>query len=184
MLAASVAATLAAVTVVGGGDSGSEWSPQRLLAGRQAPQRVVTHVNDAAGLWSPTYPLGSRRQGSARYGVDDPHAVVFVRVGGQQVVALRPWTPLRQAGLERLERARTLWLRDQGLVLAVRTHVNGAVAQQREADTSPPRPRATIRIAPPHRRGGDVWAGRRRGGGVVRVVEAALEERGTKAVRR
>jgi len=179
MFAASVAAAaLTALAAPGGGDSGSEWSPQRLLAERAAPQRVVTHTNDAAGLWAPTHPLGSRRQHAARYGVDDPHAVVYARVGGQQVVALSPWRPLRQAGLQRLERARALWLRDQGLVLAVRTHVNGRFAQQRsdaaDAGNGPPRPRATIRIAPPpQRRSSERWAqGTHVPRGVVRVVAA------------
>lgn len=178
MIAASVAAAaLTALAAPGGGDSGSEWSPQRLLAERPAPQRVVTHTNDAAGLWAPTHPLGSRRQHAARYGVDDPHAVVYARVGGQQVVALSPWRPLRRAGLQRLERARTLWLRDQGLVLAVRTHVNGRFAQQRAGAAAAeelPQPRATIRIAPPpQRRSLERWAQRTHAPrGVVRVVEA------------
>lgn len=121
-------------------------------------------------VWVSTSPVGSRTPtahrtlgapGPASYGAPASAAPeVLVRIG-HTPIAIDPFTRIDGAGsLARLERARNLWLAEQGYVLHVRTHTNGAPRQPAQAqaaapaEASPanaaplPRPRATIRITP------------------------------------
>lgn len=94
---------------------------------------------------------GSRfSSGASRYGADarDHHRVIYVR-RDHQVIAIDPWRPVTgpsRIGFDDLERARNLWLREQGYVLHVRTHVNERLSQGPQLVSSDlPHPRATIR---------------------------------------
>lgn len=125
-------------------------------------------------VWVSTTPVGSRTPtaqrvlgapGPASYGAtanaSERAPEVLVRIG-HTPIAIDPFTRIEGAGsLARLERARNLWLAEQGYVLHVRTHTNGAPrqpahaqaavtpAEAAPANAAPlPRPRATIRITP------------------------------------
>ncbi len=123
-------------------------------------------------LWVSREPVASRTPtpertlgapGPASYGAPAHGApAVLVRIG-HTPIAIDPFTRIDGGGsLERLERARNLWLAEQGYVLHVRTHVNTAPGAARAASAEAkagaksgdggapvmPRPRATIRITP------------------------------------
>jgi len=95
---------------------------------------------------------GERYGGAAtRYGADryDHRGVIYAR-RDHKVVALNPWCDVRGAsriGFDDLEQARNQWLREQGYVLRVRTHVNPArfVEADEKAAGDLPEPRATIK---------------------------------------
>ncbi len=105
-------------------------------------------------LWHSRYPIGSRTpiperiyadEGAAYYGAP-PEAedeLVFMR-HNTQVIAIRPWSPHYEDGFKRWTLARNRWLREQGYVLSVRTHVNPRY--QHAERTMYPSPRATIRL--------------------------------------
>lgn len=116
-------------------------------------------------VWVERVPVGSRTPlyertlgapGPASYGAP-PNAgePVLVRIG-HTPIAIDPFTRIEGEGsLERLERARNMWLAEQGYVLHVRTHVNGAArpeakqskaASKEAAPAELPKPRATIRL--------------------------------------
>lgn len=116
-------------------------------------------------VWIERVPVGSRTPiseqtlgapGPASYGAA-PNAgePVLVRIG-HTPIAIDPFTRIDGGGsLARLERARNIWLAEQGYVLHVRTHVNAAArpeakqskAGERETDGAElPKPRATIRL--------------------------------------
>jgi len=112
------------------------------------------HRLENGRLWHSRYPIGSRTpipeqiyadRGAAWYGAP-PAAedeVIFVR-NNTQVIALRPWSPLQEDGFDGWEIARNRWLREQGYVLTVRTHVN---PRYQHAERSMyPSPRATIEL--------------------------------------
>lgn len=123
-------------------------------------------------LWVSRSPVGSRtpieqrtwsEPGLASYGASPSQAdrVVFVRVD-QTSIAIDPWSKIEGGGdLADMEHARNVWLREQGYVLKVRTHVNEranarnakhADAGSPEPDTASPElrgiphPRAIIRM--------------------------------------
>lgn len=122
-------------------------------------------------VWVSAGPVGSRTPtpqrvlgapGPASYGAPAGAAPeVLVRIG-HTPISIDPFTRIEGGGsLARLERARNLWLAEQGYVLHVRTHTNGAPRQPSQAqagvtsaEAAPvnaaplPRPRATIRITP------------------------------------
>jgi len=98
-------------------------------------------------------PIGARQTvhspGAAAYGapVWEEDAIIYVRVNNTSV-AISPWDRLDENGFEDLERARNLWLKENGYVLGVRTFVNPRYLTD-DADgataASAPLPRATIR---------------------------------------
>jgi len=107
-------------------------------------------------LWVSRSPVGNRtplaeqwygRRGPAVFGapVGLTDAVIFVRVG-HTPIAISPWDRFDTNGFERYRDAQNLWLREQGLVLKVRTHVNAMYEPARTAGL--PAPRATIRVHP------------------------------------
>jgi hypothetical protein len=87
--------------------------------------------------------------GAAAYGASpwDEDLLIDVRVNHTTVV-ISPWNEINNGGLDYLERARNLWLRENGYVLGVRTFVNPLYQQEDEATASAvsnPAPSATIR---------------------------------------
>ncbi len=139
-------------------------APNAALTGRDAllavpaphPANRVDSV-DRPGfgrLWHARSPIGSRtpiseqgvdRIGPAYFGApaDEAHRSIPVRVG-HTPIAVNPWAPIRGSGLDRLRHAQHTWLREQGWILGVRTHVNPARYDARAADAGLPTPRATI----------------------------------------
>ncbi len=97
-------------------------------------------------VWVPGHRYGGQ---ATRYGADayDHYPVIYVR-RDHKVIALDPWCDVRGAsriGFDDLERARNQWLREQGYVLKVRTHVNPARFDEHAGEKELPTPRATIR---------------------------------------
>ena len=87
--------------------------------------------------------------GVAAYGASprEQDKLIYVRVN-QTAVAISPWDRISDGGLQDLERARNLWLKENGYVLGVRTFVNPRFAQDDSAHASAasaPIHRATIR---------------------------------------
>lgn len=87
--------------------------------------------------------------GAAAYGADpaEDGRLIYVRVG-HTPIAISPWNKLDKNGFEDLERARNLWLRENGYVLGVRTFINPRYALDTDAvvaEASEPKPSATIR---------------------------------------
>lgn len=86
--------------------------------------------------------------GVAAYGASpwEQDKLIYVRVN-QTAVAISPWDRISEGGLQDLERARNLWLKENGYVLGVRTFVNPRFAQDDSAHASASTPinRATIR---------------------------------------
>lgn len=109
-------------------------------------------------LWVSRYPIGSRTPirervyaspGAASYGAAprENHAYAYTRVG-HQVIAFDPYATYAEDGFQHFRAAKNQWLRENGYVLKVRTHVNARYLQQGE-DTRRAegvQPRATIRI--------------------------------------
>ncbi|MFG0275060.1 MAG: hypothetical protein ACF8QF_08385 [Phycisphaerales bacterium] len=129
-------------------------TPAPYPAGRtDSPDRL-----ENGRLWVSRYPIGSRSPipegvyadpGAASYGAarGENHAVAYARVG-HMAVAFDPYATYGARGLEKFRAAKNQWLREQGYVLKVRTHVNPRFHQQRadERQAGAPAPRATIRI--------------------------------------
>ena len=105
-------------------------------------------------LWYSRWPIGNRtplaeqaygRISAATYGapasLDD--AVIFARIN-HAAVAISPWRPFTSDGFQEYRTAQNIWLREQGWVLGVRTHVNDMYMV--EAETAEITPRATIEI--------------------------------------
>lgn len=129
-------------------------TPAPYPAGRtDSPDRL-----ENGRLWVSRYPIGSRTPipeqvyadpGAASYGAGhgENHAVAYARVG-HMAIAFDPYAAYGERGMEKYRAAKNQWLREQGYVLKVRTHVNPRFhqkpADERRADG--PQPRATIRI--------------------------------------
>lgn len=107
-------------------------------------------------LWVSRFPIGNRtplgelRPGAAQYGgtpADDRW--IYVRMG-PTALPVDPWSDYSSCGLPGLEAARNQWLRDNGYVLQVRTHVNARFAGGQSSRSmygqALPTPRATIRL--------------------------------------
>ncbi len=107
----------------------------------------VTHANIAHRhvdqLHSPTAPYGAHPA--------DGDVRVLARVNHQSL-AVDPWTPIEGRGnLAHLENARNQWLREQGYVEKVRTHINALPYDDRvvqEASEVVPTPRGVIEVSP------------------------------------
>lgn len=124
-----LASALVAATVTSQGVDyiGRDTTRDRLII-NAAPYR--TNVVDAGRaqsgrLWISTAERRDGAQGMGRYGAGeaDRNTVIYVRVD-KTPVAISPWTRLDKQGLARHERARNVWLKEQGYTHAVRTHVN------------------------------------------------------------
>lgn len=146
--AAAVSAPAFAASCCGVYHPGTASARDRLLA-TPAPypaNRVDSpHRAENGRVW-----VSGERYGhaSSKYGADarDHYPVIYTR-RDHKVVALDPWCDVRGAsrvGFDDLERARNQWLREQGYVLRVRTHVNPAHLEEDEGRALPT-PRATIR---------------------------------------
>lgn len=119
----------------------------RLLAtpAPYAQNRVTSHTQNAGT----PYHQGRRYadRASSVYGAPTHTRVIYAR-RDHQIIALSPWCDLRGAsriGFDDVERARTLWLRENGLVLGVRSHTNPRHHHAEQLASSEPNPRATIR---------------------------------------
>lgn len=148
MPAMSVLAALT-ITAIGSGYHHQNLEPERLLA-------TPSPCNDANGVVWHARPLAKAchygHLGPAGYGAPPELAdeLVYVRID-HTVIAISPWEPFTEQGHQKLERARVLWLKENGLVGGVRTHVNAAYAHDRDAhvehaDTGEIKPRAIIHI--------------------------------------
>ncbi len=108
-------------------------------------------------LWVSRHPIGSRRPiaeqiggepGPASYGAPWASVNDLIYVDVNHVpIAISPWTRFPEEGFQQFERARNQWLKEQGYVLGVRTHVNSrylhAPSRMYAGDIQP---RATIRL--------------------------------------
>ena len=173
---------------------GSEWARDRLLATpRPYPAARVDSPDRFANgrLWVSSWPVGTRtpavsrtfyEPGAAHFGapVNAQYDRMYVLLGGAQTIAISPWQRHAGNGFERLERARNIWLREQGLVLKVRTHVNAryiADAPERIAGAHP-QPRATIHVPGRAPRGNvKLWASADEAAATVRIVGPRLLQR-------
>ncbi len=114
------------------------------------------HRTELGRVWAQRSPIGTRtpidesvyaQPGAASYGapraeIDRP---IYARAG-HNIVAIDPWTRIEGRGaLSTLEAARNQWLREQGYIERVRTHVNPARFDHSRADALP-LPRATIQL--------------------------------------
>jgi len=119
-------------------------SPARLENGRLWHSR--SPIGNRTPLAEQTYP----RTNAAHFGApaDLDNTVIYTRVN-HQTVAIDPWNAFTDTGFDSYRAAQNLWLREQGWVLKVRTHVNPRYQSQRDdavASTSGPQPRATIHL--------------------------------------
>lgn len=107
-------------------------------------------------LWHSRTPIGNRtplaeqwhdRIGAAAYGapVEWNDAVIYARVN-HAAIAISPWKSFTDDGFQDFRTAQNIWLREQGWVLGVRTHVNAMYASEPTADAGDITPRATIEI--------------------------------------
>jgi hypothetical protein len=113
-------------------DSPSRAENGRVWTGRAIGARQTIHAPGAASYGAPA---------------SEEDALIFVRVNNVSV-AINPWDRIDTGGLAHLERARNLWLKENGYILGVRTFVNPRFVRADEAGATPasqPAPRATIR---------------------------------------
>lgn len=109
-------------------------------------------------LWHSRSPIGNRtplaeqtypRTNAARFGAPASldNAIIYTRVN-HQTIAIDPWNAFTDTGFDHYRRAQNIWLREQGWVLKVRTHVNSRYQYDHNASASAslPQPRATIRL--------------------------------------
>ncbi len=109
-------------------------------------------------LWHSEFPIGNRtplnQQWNGRIGAADYGApgymndqIIYARVN-HAAIAINPWVPFNQNGFDDFRTAQNIWLREQGWVLGVRTHVNAMYQNQANmyADAGEITPRATIEI--------------------------------------
>jgi hypothetical protein len=107
-------------------------------------------------LWHSRYPIGSRtpireqlngRIGAAAFGAPEAYNDQLLLVPVDQVaIAISPWQTYNKTGFDQYQRAQNIWLREQGWVLKVRTHVNPRYQYDRELASTQVKPRATIRL--------------------------------------
>jgi len=159
MIHLAALATLSACTFADPGAL-SPFSAREKLLTAPAPypaNRVDSpHRLENGRLWHARWPVGTRTPipeqvyddpGAAHYGapVSAQHEVVYVRVN-HTPIAISAWDRIDEMGLKRFERARNLWLEEQGWILNVRTHVNPRYHRDPYAAKATPKPRATIRL--------------------------------------
>jgi hypothetical protein len=78
------------------------------------------------------YPLGWDSPGPEYYGAfDNQEALVYSRTG-LITISMNPWEEIRPENLRALREAQQFWLKEQGYVGGVRTHVNDLYAWKRE----------------------------------------------------
>ncbi len=132
---------------------GRETLRDRVLAEPQLPgaNRVqsVTRA-DGGTLWRPGPRYASRA--NAAYGAHPlRHRLVIFTRSQHQIIAIDPWCDARVSNIpgdQNRELARNIWLRENGYVQSVRTHINPArfeAHERRDPDARGlPTPRATI----------------------------------------
>lgn len=114
-------------------------------------------------LWHSRSPIGSRtplreqryigvekgfgRIGAAAFGAPPQlnDQIIYTRVN-HVPVAISPWRNFSDIGFKNYRTAQNIWLREQGWVLNVRTHVNPRRLDNRELAAAQIQPRATIRL--------------------------------------
>lgn len=132
-----------------------------LLTPRPFPANRVEDVRrpETGRLWISRFPIGNRtplgelRPGAAQYGAAaDDHRWIHIR-SGPTALPINPWRDHNALGLPAFEAARSQWLKENGYILQVRTHINaryGGAHEPRENRSmygqALPEPRATIRI--------------------------------------
>jgi hypothetical protein len=113
-------------------DSPRRAENNRLWTGRAIGDHQTIHAPGAASYGAPASEEG---------------ALIYVRVN-HTAVAISPWEKINNGGLQYLEQARNLWLKENGYVLNVRTFVNPRFLQDDESTASAASnaaPSATIR---------------------------------------
>ena len=162
MVAVASAALSAQPYTIDGGTSRDDLlaTPAPYPAGRvDSPHRA-----ENGRLWVSRSPVGSRTPmrervhggpGAGAYGAsaDENDRVIYTRVG-HQVIAIDPFATYDNRATRRYREAANQWLRENGYVLSVRTHVNPMHFRQ-DAERGAgelPQPRATIRINPAPKR--------------------------------
>lgn len=123
------------------------------------PNRPVSVRESPGGkLWHSRFPIGSRTpireellpgRGPAAYGAPVNRAFDAIYVNQNHVpIAINPWRTFDDDGLQKYRRARNIWLKENGWVGAVRTHVNPLYHQpgQEMYSDEMPKPRATIHL--------------------------------------
>lgn len=132
MPAMSLLAAMTLVSVgVGSGYHQQNLVEERLLATAPPcvrPNGVIWHEHPYARACDHGR-LGADKYGAAEHLRDE---LVYVRVD-HTVIAISPWEQFTEQGHQTLERARIQWLREQGLVGGVRTHVNPALHDRTRA---------------------------------------------------
>lgn len=146
---------LAAITVVSAGGIGSSYHNQNLLEDRLLATAPPCETTNGVIWHDHPYARACEygRLGASKYGAPEHlrDELVYVRVN-HTVIAISPWEQFTEQGHQTLERARNQWLREQGLVGGVRTHINPARYSRTDADdvaSSDPqeiKPRAIIHI--------------------------------------
>lgn len=98
-------------------------------------------------VWIGTADRRDAAQNLARYGAsaDVADEIVMVRVD-KTGVAINPWQPIHKQGLQRHERARVVWLKEQGYTHKVRTHININFREAHRVDAKTIKPSAVIRF--------------------------------------
>ncbi|MEC9372928.1 MAG: hypothetical protein VYC34_03755 [Planctomycetota bacterium] len=123
------------------------------------PNSIISvHRPENGRLWIPRSPIGSRTpqselvyydRGPAYYGAPAEALNDLILVDVVHVpIAISPWERFELEGFEKYHRAQHLWLKEQGLIQKVRTHVNPKRLRQPAGMYSQeaPTPRATIRL--------------------------------------
>lgn len=143
-----------------GTDTTSARSQRDLLIATPTPHPVrrvdSPHRIESGRLWVPRTPVGSRTPlaeqaypfpGPGSYGApfETWNDLVAVRVD-HMIVGVSPWKRYDRNGFERYREASNTWLREQGYIQKVRTHVNPAVLQQPRHASADVEPSAIIHI--------------------------------------
>lgn len=128
------------------------WEPRPWPAQRvDSPDRA-----ENGRLWHSSFPIGNRtplaqqwygRHGAAAYGApaDLNNHAIYARIV-HTPIAISPWQTYGEDGMHNYRQARNIWLREQGWVLKVRTHVNPLYHAENVSNASLPTPSATIEL--------------------------------------
>jgi len=153
------------------------------------PNRVDSPARLENGrLWRSTYPIGPDKIRPPSLNEPGPESVGAPRALDDLVIfvdqahvpiAISPWETYPDLGFERYRRARNLWLREQGWVLNVRTHVNARYLHEARARAeAAPAPRATIRVHPKTERPSTIEAALPRSGEPITRISRPLRRTG------
>lgn len=156
MLTAAFAATLLAATTAQYDTTSTRdrvlaepkpWPTNRVDSPDRAENGRLWHSRSPIGNRTPLSEQWHNRLGAAAYGAPPEwnDAVIYARVN-HAAIAISPWQTFDDIGYDNFRMAQNIWLREQGWVLGVRTHVNAMYASEPTADAGAITPRATIEI--------------------------------------